>query len=149
MIPTDYLSTLARIESNNQLFAKARTSSASGLYQMIRATWVALGGKWGDNPAKAFGGLLPTVQEQAARARELAEQDATTLRRHGVPVSSSTLYAAHFLGLPTALAVLKAEPHAALEPLVGRAVVMANPFLEGLSVEGFRHWLGGRTQLDS
>mgnify|MGYP003532680322 FL=1 len=59
-IPDDYCPMLTKIESGDQPYIKAITSSASGLYQFIRSTWEGEGGKWGPNMTKAFGGLMPS-----------------------------------------------------------------------------------------
>ncbi|RYY14016.1 MAG: hypothetical protein EON55_09210 [Alphaproteobacteria bacterium] len=63
-IPEDYWPMLAKIESGNNPLAKAPTSTGSGLYQFLRATWRGEGGTWGTDMSKPFGGLKPTADEQ-------------------------------------------------------------------------------------
>lgn len=43
-IPADYWSMLSRIESEDRPYVRATSSSASGLYQFIKSTWIAEGG---------------------------------------------------------------------------------------------------------
>jgi hypothetical protein len=102
-VPDDYFPLLAKIESGNRPYVKAKSSSASGLYQFIRSTWRGEGGEWGTDMGQAFGGLKPSVEEQTARARSFTEKNAAILRGKGVPINKASLYAAHFLGAGTAL----------------------------------------------
>ncbi len=141
MIPADYLSTLARIESGNRPFVKAKTSSASGLYQFTRKTWTDLGGAWGPHTDLAFGGLEPSPSEQIARARELTQENADRLAQLGLDLTSANLYGAHFLGPHLAGLALKADDAAHLARIVGPAVVKANEFLADFSVADFKAWL--------
>lgn len=145
ILPDGYLDVLARIESGNRPYVKAPTSSASGLFQFTRATWCALGGSWGPDPAKAFGGLKPSVQEQVERAAAFTQANAAGLAKAGLAVTRSTLYAAHFFGLVTAVKVLKGAASAQVAPLAGAAVMKANHFLDGMTAGDFRSWLDRKT----
>lgn len=141
-IPEDYFPLLAKIESGNRPFVKASTSSASGLYQFIRATWQGEGGAWGDNASEAFGGLRPSVEEQTARARTFTEKNAEALRASGIPVNKASLYAAHFLGAPTAVRVIGADVNERADSLAGAAATRANAsILMGRTVGQFLGWL--------
>jgi hypothetical protein len=146
-IPPGYFEMLARIESGNRPYVKARTSSASGLYQFIRSTWIAEGGKWGPDMSKAFGGLKPSVEEQTARARSFTMKNVKALQAAGVPINSATLYAAHFLGAGTAIRMLKAPPEARAADVVSEAAARANPSIlgGGRTVRQFREWLERKT----
>lgn len=145
MIPEGYLDVLAKIESGNRPYIKARTSSASGLFQFIRGTWTQLGGRWGDDMSQAFGGLRPTVEEQRAMAVRFTEANAKGLMRAGLGITRGSLYAAHFFGLVTAVKVLKGIPTDDIAPLAGAAVMKANRFLDGMTVGDFRAWLDRKT----
>lgn len=140
----DYLAKLGTIESSGRPYVKASTSSASGLYQFTQATWERLGGAWGNDPTKAFGGLTPSVQEQQMRAQMLTEQNANFLNQFGIAISNATLYAAHFLGPQTAVQALAAPASVAISSVVGTGAVKANPFLKGMTVAGFMDWLQGK-----
>lgn len=146
---TDYPSssyeaaTIARESSGNTL-AKNPRSSASGTYQFTKATWQKVGGAWGSDPTKAFGGLTPSAAEQTMRFNMLTSGNAAGLARAGLAATNATLYAAHFLGLPTALKVLMAPASASLAALVGSKVMNENPKLKGFTVADFKSWLGAQ-----
>jgi hypothetical protein len=145
-IPDDYWPLLAKIESGNRPYVKAPTSSASGLYQFIRGTWLGEGGKWGSNNGAAFGGLTPSVEEQTARAKSFTEKNVKILQSAGVPINKATLYAAHFLGAGTAKAILAAPNSASAEKMAGPAATAANPsILSGRTVGQFKDWLRKKT----
>jgi len=141
----DYLAKLAAAENaKRDPLAKNTRSSASGLWQFVKKTWVNLGGSWGPDPTKPFGGLKPTVAEQNERLAMLTGQNATMLRAGGVAVSDATLYAAHFLGAPTAIRVWLASDLARLAPLIGGDAMAANKFPASMTVGQFRAWVRRR-----
>lgn len=145
-IPDDYWPMLAAIESGNRPYIKASTSSASGLYQFIKGTWIGEGGKWGNNSAAAFGGSAPSVEEQTERAKTFTEKNVKVLRAAGVPINKATLYAAHFLGAGTAKVILAAPDASDAGRLAGDAATSANPsILRGKTVAQFKAWLLKKT----
>lgn len=145
-IPNDYWSMLSKIESGDRPYVKAPTSSASGLYQFIRGTWIGEGGKWGGNPALAFGGLKPSVEEQLARAKTFTEKNAAYLRKKGIPINKASLYAAHFFGAGVAAQVIGADVNERADHIAGSAATNANPsILKGKTVGQFLTWLHGKT----
>lgn len=145
-VPDDYWPMLSRIESGDRPYVKAASSSASGLYQFIRATWIAEGGSWGSDMAQAFGGLRPTPDEQLARAMTFTGKNAAFLRGRGIPINKASLYAAHFLGAGTAAKVIEADVGARADLLAGEAATSANPtILRGKTVGQFLSWLHGKT----
>jgi|GEM_PF-3523507 len=145
-IPAGYFDILAKIESGNRPYVKASTSTASGLYQFIRSTWLGEGGAWGAEPQQAFGGLRPPVEEQTARARSFTLKNARHLLQQGIPITAATLYAAHFFGAGTAAKVLKAADASRADVLAGQAATSANPsILRGKTVGDFKAWLARKT----
>jgi hypothetical protein len=145
-IPDDYWPMLAKIESGNRPYVKAGSSTASGLYQFIRATWIGEGGKWGNDMSQAFGGLRPTEAEQLERAKSFTAKNADLLRRQGLPINKATLYAAHFFGAGTAAKVIAADVNARADLIAGTAATNANPsILRGKTVGQFLTWLHGKT----
>ena len=141
---TDYLQQLALAESNGQPYVKNTASSASGLFQFLKKEWLALGGAWGNDPNAAFGGLMPSPQEQADKAAALTQQNATALSNAGIEVNNATLYAAHFLGAGTAIKVLSADVATPLSSLLSSSVLKANPYIAKLDVGGFYNWAAQR-----
>lgn len=145
-LPDDYWPMLAKIESGNNPLAKAPTSSASGLYQFIRATWIGEGGTWGPDMSKPFGGLKPTADEQTARAKTFTQKNAVALLRAGIPINKATLYAAHFFGAGMAAKVIGADTSTRADLIAGQAATDANPsILRGKTVGQFLTWLHGKT----
>ncbi len=145
-IPADYWPMLSKIESADQPYVQAKSSSASGLYQFIRSTWIGEGGKWGPTLRPAFGGLKPSPEEQLARARTFTAKNAAYLRSRGVPINRATLYAAHFLGPVTAGSILAAGKGERADSIAGAAATAANPsILKGKTVGDFIEWLRVRT----
>lgn len=142
-IPSDYLVKLARIESGNRPYVKASTSSASGLYQFIRTTWLGEGGLWGSDMSQAFGGLKPSPEEQANRAKAFTQRNADALAQAGVQVTNASLYAAHFLGVGTAIRALGQPPETPIEQVTSPDQRSANQSVlkAGSTVADFRKWL--------
>lgn len=145
-IPDDYWPMLSKIESNDRPYVKAGTSSASGLYQFIRSTWIGEGGQWGTDMSQAFGGLRPSVEEQLARAKSFTGKNAAYLKLKGIPVNRASLYAAHFFGPLTAAQVIGADVNARADLIAGKAATTANPsILRGKTVGQFLTWLHNKT----
>lgn len=145
-IPDDYWPMLSKIESNDRPYVQAASSSASGLYQFIRSTWIGEGGKWGPTLRPAFGGLKPSPDEQLARARTFTAKNADYLKRQGIPINKASLYAAHFFGAVTAARVIRADVKERADLIAGAAATNANPsILRGKTVGQFLTWLHGKT----
>lgn len=145
-IPDDYWPMLAKIESGNRPYIKAGTSSASGLYQFIKSTWLGEGGAWGSDPSQAFGGLRPSESEQLQRAKTFTEKNVAILKKAGIPINKASLYAAHFFGAGMAAKVIKADVSARADTIAGKAATDANPsILRGKTVGQFLTWLHGKT----
>jgi len=145
-IPDSYWPLLAKIESGNRPYVKASTSSASGLYQFIRTTWIAESGKWGPDMSEPFGGLRPSEAEQTQRAKSFTEKNAKVLRAKGIPINNASLYAAHFLGVGMAVKIISADVDARADLIAGAAATSANPtILKNKTVGQFLKWLHGKT----
>lgn len=145
-IPDDYWPMLSRIESADRPFVKAASSSASGLYQFIKSTWIGEGGKWGPDMSKAFGGLFPPAEEQLARAKTFTGKNAAFLAGKGIPINKASLYAAHFFGAGTAAKVIGADVNERADLIAGPAATQANPsILKGKTVGQFLAWLNKKT----
>lgn len=145
-IPDGYWPMLSKIESADRAYVKAATSSASGLYQFTKSTWIGEGGSWGADSARAFGGLKPPVSEQLARVKSLTAKNAAYLTGKAIPINMASLYAAHFLGSVTAARVIGADVHARADLIAGEPATKANEtILRGKSVGQFLTWLHDKT----
>ncbi len=121
----------ARLESGFNTAARAPTSSATGLFQFIDSTWLALLSRHGPRH-----GIAPETRAQALALRRdpqvaslmaaefMAENRRALEGALGRPVSVTDLYLAHFLGAGGAvrfLAAMAAEPGRAAADLFPRA----------------------------
>ncbi len=127
-----YLMAQAAQESSFQADAKARSSSATGLYQFIDSTWLDMvrrhGAQYGIGDLAAQvtldGSGRPTVADAATRSKildlrkdprlsaslaaELAKSNKEEVEKSlGRPASSTDLYLAHFLGAGGASELLR------------------------------------------
>jgi hypothetical protein len=120
----DYYERLAFIESSNNPKAKAKTSSASGLYQFIDSTWNEYVKKMGKDytlddrfdPKKAREVVEFKTNENARRLREALGREPDNTEK----------YMAHFLGLNGARQFLKAGPRTPVNKIVGQRQLEAN-----------------------
>lgn len=113
-----YLVQQASAESSFNPEAKAKTSSASGLYQFIERTWLSMVDKHGDKhgidtDGKTRGELLKLRNDPRAAslmAAEFASENERFLQNHTKgEIGSTELYFAHFMGAGGASAFLNAR----------------------------------------
>ena len=113
-----YLVQQAAAESSFNPAAKAKTSSASGLYQFLESTWMGMVDKYGDKHGvetegksrKEILALRNDPETASLMAAEFAGENEKFLNTHwGGDVGSTELYFAHFLGAGGAAAFLKAR----------------------------------------
>lgn len=144
-VPFNYLVAQARVESSLDPDAQASTSSAAGLFQFTRQTWLSTlsrhgaehGMDWASNAiSKGADGQYrvadPQMRQQimdlrfdadasSSMAAAFADDNADTLRsRFGSEPEPVDLYLAHFLGAQGAVEFLtawRANPEAAAAPL--------------------------------
>jgi hypothetical protein len=134
----------ARLESAFNPEARARTSSATGLFQFIDSTWLSTLAKHGPGH-----GILPASRSEALALRRdpaiaslmaaehMADNAAALEARLGRAVSQTDLYLAHFLGAGGAakfLDQLASAPQAAAAALLpGAARANRAIFYEGIA----------------
>lgn len=97
----------AQAESNFNPDAKARTSSAGGLFQFINSTWEGMVRKYG----KQYGITMQDKMNPRANAimGALFERDNQRyLASHGVPPNAGNTYMAHFMGAGSAVKFISA-----------------------------------------
>jgi len=153
----DFLMKMAARESGFDPNAKAKTSSAAGLFQFIEQTWLGTVKKYGgqhglgDAAAKitqnangrytvadpqsreAILNLRFDADKASVMAGELANENKTTLEsRLGRAVSSADLYTAHFLGPSGAVKLLSAASNVKAADLLPKAAAAnRNVFYDG------------------
>jgi hypothetical protein len=114
---------IARAESSLTSSAKAGTSSAGGLFQVVDKTWKEFGGA----PGKKF-----DPDENIRVGTDIIAKNAQTLKdflnRDPRPAE---IYAAHYFGPSGAKTFLAADPATPIVDILGKAAVKANPNLQG------------------
>jgi hypothetical protein len=124
-VGVDYgtLMAFAKQESGFNPNAKAKTSSATGLFQFINSTWNEMVRKYG----KQYGIGAGDIKDPLANATMGAlfvKENSDFLAKKGIPVNGTSLYAAHFLGPGGAAKLFGADPDqdaATLMPEAARA----------------------------
>jgi hypothetical protein len=114
----------AQAESSLNPNAKAKTSSASGLYQVINKTWKEYGG-----------GDKRDVDEQIRVGTDvIASNQEKFKRKFNREPSAAELYAYHVLGPTGAPQLLRADPDTPMEKVVSPEALKANSVWKGKTV---------------
>lgn len=136
-----FLDRLMIAESGGRDDARNPRSTATGPFQFIEATFLDVVRRhfaaevagWTDPQVLT----LRTVRPFARRAAEAFSRDnAAALAAEGLPVTFPHLRLAFLLGPTAAVRVLQAAPETPAAPLLGAAVVTANPFMAGMTAGG-------------
>ena len=113
-----YLMQQANAESSFNADAKAKTSSATGLYQFIERTWLDMVNRHGDKHGIDTAGksrseileMRKDPEKASLMAAELASENERFLKAHtNADIGSTELYFAHFLGAGKAAAFINAR----------------------------------------
>lgn len=123
----DYFSALRAQESGGNPFARATTSSASGLYQFTLPTWRGLIAQHPELGLREEDIMRPDAQEKAIRA--FTADNAKILESQGIEATPGNLYLTHFLGAgdgPRFLHAMTRNPGATASALFP-AAAKANP----------------------
>jgi hypothetical protein len=121
-----YLMATAHQESTFNPNARARTSSASGLFQFIDSTWAGMVSRHGGRLNVGAGDRL-TARGSALMGAEFARENQAFLSRAGLPTGNTELYMAHFLGAGGATSMLRElqrnpnRPAAEVNPAAARS----------------------------
>jgi len=133
------------VESNGNASAKNPNSSALGLGQFTKSTWLALVSKKLPGLVKGMDpGQILNLRRDPKLSRlmikALAEDNAIILNKAGISVNDGTLYLAHFLGPGGAVKAVKSNPAASALSVLGSKVINANPFLKGKNISQVVDW---------
>ena len=143
------------VESAGDPNAKNKRSSAMGLGQFLDETWLDMIRAHRPDLAKGRNqNEILELRRDANIARQITmrftEQNASMLRRRGLPVTPGTLYLAHFAGGGGAVAILLALENADAASVMASAdttgrtnrekLIKANPFLERFTVADLKTW---------
>ncbi len=130
-----YLDRKMQVESGGKADAKARTSSATGAFQYTVGRWLEMLPKAapelvvGKNEKEILALRYdPEVSRRVARY-DTENELAPALQRAGIPITSTTLYLAHFLGPTGARRLLTAKVGTPITQVIDAKSIKANPFL--------------------
>jgi hypothetical protein len=121
----DLLQGIAQIESSMNPEAKAKTSSASGLFQITKPTWTALVARYGRKHGFGMGDIMKPEANAKAAALLTSENNQKLATKLGREPDAAETYTAHFLGANKAIKLLNAEPRQIAAKLLP-AEAMAN-----------------------
>ncbi len=146
---------IIKVESNGDPNLTNKRSSAVGLGQFLNETWLDLIRTHRPDLARERSeDEILELRRDASIARQITmrftEQNASMLRRRGLPVTPGTLYLAHFAGGGGAVAILLALENADAASVMASAdttgrtnrekLIKANPFLERFTVADLKNW---------
>lgn len=148
----DFRQKVSMAESSGGKNLYAKTSNAVGEYQFVPKTWLAVVRQQKPEWAKGLSTaqilkkrLDPQISGEMFEA--LTADNVERMAKAGVPVSDTTAYAAHVLGVGDAIKVLKANQRAPLAMLVSRDKIDSNKdLMKGKTVEGFMRSLQRKMQ---
>lgn len=143
------VSKIIGVESGGRANAKNPNSSASGLGQFLDSTWVNMMRKYrpdiaGGRSNQDIIALKTDPQLGREMTRAYTQENSRFLASRGIQQTPGNIYLAHFLGPAGAAQVLKANPNAPIESIVGPQVVQANGFLRGKSASEVAAWASGK-----
>ncbi len=146
-----FVNRIIYIESANNCKAANPLSTAVGLGQFIKSTWMLTIGR--HRPDLLKGRTREEVlalRTDCDLAREMTtaftRDNAAVLRSQGAPVTPGNLYLAHFLGADGALRALNADPKKMIAEMFGEAHVAANPHERGRNIEFLVDWAARKMQ---
>jgi hypothetical protein len=127
---------IIHVESGGSARAKNPNSTATGLGQFIKSTWLRMMKTYRADLVKSMSEaeLLelrydPTISREMVA--NLARENEARLRAHGHSITAGRLYLAHFLGPEGAHQALAAPGGAMVADVLGAQVISANKFLTG------------------
>jgi hypothetical protein len=126
-------------ESAGDPTARNQRSSATGLGQFIRSTWLDLVKRHAPGQAEGKSDqeilALRTNPELSRRMiRAYSTENAQVLRNKGIEVTNTNLNLMHLFGAGEGPKVLKAHPQTPVEQLVSAQTIRANPWMRGKTV---------------
>lgn len=142
------LNAIMYIESAGKPNAAARTSSARGLFQFLKATWRDTVKRHRPDVFKkyTYEKLLEMRTSNPGFSIEMGARFTEDNRKAiGSGASLGDLYLAHFFGAGTAKAVFRADPTVSVERVASKEAVNANPsILRGKTCGDVRRWASSK-----
>ena len=140
-----FVGRIINVESANKCTASNPLSTAVGLGQFIKSTWMTTIKL--HRPDLMVGrsrqevlALRTDCELSRAMTTAFTRDNAAVVRQAGHPVTPGNLYLAHFLGVGGAVKVLNSQPNLMISDVFGAAHVRANPFEQGKSIGFLVSW---------
>jgi hypothetical protein len=132
----DFITKTIMAESGGIANIKNPLSSATGLGQFTKGTWLDLVDKYRPDLKRDLtqGQILDLrtdPQLSTEMVGNLAKDNAAYLESRNLPVNEGSLYLSHFLGAGTAANVLKSSPDTPISDIVGEDAINANKRILG------------------
>jgi len=129
-----YEAMLVRLESGGRADAKAPTSSATGLHQFTRDTWLRVFKREVPDSGMSDDAILalrtdPEISGRMERA--LRAENAAALESAGLPVDAMNLYAMHHFGGTRGKAFAAADDATPMADILTAEQLAANKYLQG------------------
>lgn len=142
----DFISAMINVESRGNASIKNPNSSATGLGQFISETWLRLFPKV--FPERAAGMSRDEIlarrtdrDDSIALIKLNAEENRRALERANLPTTNGNQYLAWFLGAPSAVKTLRADPSTPISSLVSSDAITSNrKVLEGKTAGQVIDW---------
>ena len=154
-IEDNYYTRLAKIESGNNPKARAKTSSAAGLYQFTKPTWQGLTQQLGLN--YSLDDRFDPVKSRKVVEEFTRKNKNYLVRKLGRKPNDAELYLAHFSGMGRAgemLQVLQKNPNASVKDVFKSNQINANKSIflnkdgSHKTVRDIYDWAAGKFDLD-
>lgn len=138
-----YANQVAIAESGGKWQVQAPTSSAYGLYQITRGTFIRVARTLRGNERATDETLWaqrthPAMQEAVFNA--ITRSNRAALARAGIPETNGNLYVLHFAGEAGGTKILRAAGDTPIEQLMSARAIEANPWLKGKTADDIVAW---------
>lgn len=137
-------------ESSYNPTAKNSRSTATGAGQFLKGTWIDVLSRnrpdlvKGKTPAQILA-LRNDPKLSGQMTEAYANENAEGLKKAGLPVTEGTIYLSHFAGLGGARSLLRANPNASAESVLGAKAARDNPeVVKGKTVGQVINWAASK-----
>lgn len=147
---TSLVDSIVGVESGGNPTAKNPRSSATGSGQFIDSTWMSMMNKYSPELTKGKSRAeILAMRNDPNISREMtaryAQENSQGLEKAGLQATNGNVYLSHFAGLGGATKLLKANPNASAESILGKEAVDANPsILRGKTAGQVVNWANNK-----
>lgn len=143
----DIIKKIIKIESGGSATAQAKTSTAYGLGQLTKSTFEGIAKQKGSPVAgMTWEQYKSDPKVQMSALSYLVQQEAEFLQKNRIPVSATSIYLAHFLGMGGARQLYNHSNDTPVSQAVSGAALNANKsvFAKAPTVGALKHFMGAK-----